>query len=118
MGRADAENDGMAEIDDSLWRAREPYEVLARIRWARARGTLDESRVELFERLHGLRARHDRCSGHLCLMIAIDRGDCLREHGVIDWAAVREWLGPVRTASAGAARLGACAAERCARRSW
>jgi predicted DNA-binding transcriptional regulator AlpA len=31
-----AENDGMAEIDDSLWRAREPYEVLARIRWARA----------------------------------------------------------------------------------
>ena len=89
-----AENDGMAEIDDSLWRAREPYEVLARIRWARARGTLDESRVELFERLHGLRVRHDRRSWHVCLMIAIDRGDCLREHGAIDWAAVREWLGP------------------------
>ena len=89
-----AENDGMAEIDDSLWRAREPYEVLARIRWARARGTLDESRVELFERLHGLRVRHDRRSWHICLMIAIDRGDCLREHGAIDWAAVREWLGP------------------------
>ena len=27
-------------------------------------------------------------------MIAIDRGDCLRELGAIDWAAVREWLGP------------------------
>ena len=94
MGRADAENDGMAEIDDSLWRAREPYEVLARIRWARARGTLDESQVELFERLHGLRVRRDRRSWHVCQMIAIERGDCLREHGAIDWAAVREWLGP------------------------
>ena len=31
-----AENDGMAEIDDSLWQAREPYEVLARIRWSGA----------------------------------------------------------------------------------
>ena len=39
----DTENDGMAEIDDALRRAREPYEVLARIRWARERGTLDES---------------------------------------------------------------------------
>ena len=89
-----AENDGMAEIDDSLWRAREPYEVLARIRWARARGTLDESRVELFERLHRVRAEHDRRSWHICLKIAIDRGECLREHGAINWAAVREWLGP------------------------
>ena len=89
-----AENDGMAEIDDSLWRAREPYEVLARIRWARARGTLDESKVELFERMHGLRVRRDRRNWHICLMIAIDRGDCLREHGAIDWAAVKAWLGP------------------------
>ena len=79
-----AENDGMAEIDDSLWRAREPYEVLARIRWARARGTLDESQVELFERMHGLRVRRARRSWHICLMIAIDRGDCLGEHGAID----------------------------------
>ena len=42
----DAENDGMAEIDDGLQRAREPYEVLARIRWSQARGTLDESAVD------------------------------------------------------------------------
>ena len=89
-----AENDGMAEIDDALQEAREPYEVLARIRWARARGTLDESKVDLSERVHGLRVRRDRRSWHVCLMIAIERGDCLREHGAIDWAAVREWLGP------------------------
>ena len=31
---------------------------------------------------------------HICLMIAIERGDCLREHGAIDWAAVKAWLGP------------------------
>ena len=31
---------------------------------------------------------------HICLMITIKRGDCLREHGAINWAAVREWLGP------------------------
>ena len=90
----DAENDGMAEIDDALQRAREPYEVLARIQWSRARGTLDESVVDLFERVHGMRIRHDRRSWHICLMLAIERGDCLREHGAIDWVAVREWLGP------------------------
>ena len=84
-----AENDGMAEIDDSLRQEREPYEVLARIQWARARGTIDESRVDLFERLHRLRADHDPCSWHVCLMIAIDRGECLREHGAIDWVAVK-----------------------------
>ena len=88
-----AENDGMAEIDDSLWQEREPYEVLARIRCARARGTLDESQVELFERMHGLRVRRDRRSWHICLMIAIDRGECLREDGAIDWVAVEARLG-------------------------
>ena len=88
-----AENDGMAEIDDALRRAREPYEVLARIRWSQARGTLDESAVDLFERLHRVRAEHDRRSWHICLMIAIDRGECLREDGAIDWVAVEAWLG-------------------------
>ena len=89
-----AENGGMAEIDESLRQAREPYEVLARIRWSQARGTLDESAVDGFERLHLLRVGHDPCSWHVCLMIAIDRGECLREDGAIDWVAVEARLGP------------------------
>lgn len=89
-----AENGGMAEIDESLRKAREPFEVLARIRWSRARGTLDESEVDWFERLHRLRVAFDPCSWDVCLMIAIDRGECLREYGAIDWFAVEERLGP------------------------
>ena len=49
--------------------------------------------MDLFERLHRVRAEHDRRSWHICLMIAIDRGECLREDGAIDWVAVEARLG-------------------------
>ena len=88
-----AENNGMAEIDDALRRARQPYEVLARIQSSLVRGTLDESAVDLYERMHRLRARHDRRSWHVCLMIAIVRRECLCEYGAIDWVAVEARLG-------------------------